>query len=105
LDCFQPTRIRLVTLGGVTCDEYLAALVESQVDSEATSTYRLKCFSCLSCHSAVAEAIRQTEATLSNTVPIVRITTMNKPIDSSIVPKRLIAMLSAGFGALGATEN
>ena len=28
--------------------------------------------------------------------------TMNEQIDSSIVPRRLIAMLSAGFGALGA---
>jgi ABC-type antimicrobial peptide transport system permease subunit len=28
--------------------------------------------------------------------------TMNEQIDSSIVPQRLIAMLSAGFGALGA---
>ena len=35
-------------------------------------------------------------------VPIVRITTMNEQVDSSIVPERLIAMLSAGFGALGA---
>ena len=36
------------------------------------------------------------------TVPIVRIMTMNEQIDSSIVPQRLIATLSAGFGALGA---
>ena len=36
------------------------------------------------------------------TVPIVRIMTMNEQIDSSIVPERLIATLSAGFGALGA---
>jgi ABC-type antimicrobial peptide transport system permease subunit len=35
-------------------------------------------------------------------VPIVRIMTMNEQIDSSIVPQRLIAMLSGGFGALGA---
>ena len=52
--------------------------------------------------SGVAGAVRQTEAAVLKTVPIVRIMTMNEQIDSSIVPQRLIAMLSAGFGALGA---
>ncbi|HEV2488359.1 MAG TPA: ABC transporter permease [Candidatus Acidoferrales bacterium] len=51
---------------------------------------------------AVAGAVRQTESAVLNTIPIVRVTTMNAQIDSSIVPQRLIAMLSAGFGALGA---
>jgi predicted permease len=50
----------------------------------------------------VATAVRQTEAAVLKGVPIVRVTTMNDQIDSSIVPQRLIAMLSAGFGALGA---
>jgi predicted permease len=50
----------------------------------------------------VASAVRQTEAAVLSTVPIVRIMTMSEQIDSSIVPQRLIAMLSAGFGALGA---
>ncbi len=50
----------------------------------------------------VASAVRQTEAAVLQTVPIVRIMTMNEQIDSSIVPQRLIAMLSAGFGSLGA---
>jgi putative ABC transport system permease protein len=50
----------------------------------------------------VASAVRQTEGAVLKTVPIVRIMTMNEQIDSSIVPQRLIAMLSAGFGALGA---
>jgi putative ABC transport system permease protein len=50
----------------------------------------------------VSGAVRQTEATLLPTVPIVRTLTMNEQIDSSIVPERLIAILSAGFGALGA---
>ena len=50
----------------------------------------------------VASAVRQTEAAVLTTVPIVRSMTMNEQIDSSIVPERLIAMLSAGFGALGA---
>jgi len=50
----------------------------------------------------VASAVRQTEAAVLKTVPIVRIMTMNEQIDSSIVPQRLIAMLSAGFGAIGA---
>jgi len=52
--------------------------------------------------SGVASAVRQTEAAVLKTVPIARIMTMNEQIDSSIVPQRLIAMLSAGFGALGA---
>jgi len=50
----------------------------------------------------VASAVRQTEAAVLKTVPIVRIMTMNEQIDSTIVPQRLIATLSAGFGALGA---
>ena len=52
--------------------------------------------------AGVAGAVRQDEAAVLKTVPIVRIITMNEQIDSSIVPERLIAMLSAGFGALGA---
>src|SRR5580704_7309386 len=50
----------------------------------------------------VAGAVRQIEADALKDVPIVRIMTMSEQIDSSIVPQRLIAMLSAGFGALGA---
>jgi putative ABC transport system permease protein len=50
----------------------------------------------------VASAIRQADADELKTVPIVRITTMKEQIDSTIVPQRLIAMLSAGFGALSA---
>ena len=51
---------------------------------------------------AVVRVVRQTEAAVFTGVPIVRIRTMNEQIDSTIVPERLIAMLSAGFGALGA---
>jgi len=50
----------------------------------------------------VAGAVRQTEAAVLKTVPIVRIMGMNEQVDSSIVPQRLFATLSAGFGALGA---
>jgi putative ABC transport system permease protein len=50
----------------------------------------------------VAGAVRQTEATVLKTVPIVRMMGMNDQIDSTIVPQRLFATLSAGFGALGA---
>jgi predicted permease len=50
----------------------------------------------------IASAVRETEAAVLKAVPIVRIMTMNEQIDSSIVQERLIAMLSAGFGALGA---
>jgi predicted permease len=52
--------------------------------------------------AGVGSAVRQTEVAVLKTVPIVRIMTMNEQIDSSMVPQRLIAMLSAGFGALGA---
>ena len=52
--------------------------------------------------AGVASAVRQTEAAVMKGVPIARITTMNDQIDSSIVPQRLIVILSAGFGALGA---
>lgn len=51
---------------------------------------------------AVAGAVREIEASVLKTVPIVRITTMNEQIDASIVPERLIAALSGCFGALGA---
>ena len=50
----------------------------------------------------IASQVRQTEDAVLKTVPIIRIITMNEQIDSSIVPQRLIAMLSAGFGGLGA---
>ena len=50
----------------------------------------------------VTNVIRETAGAVLKAVPIVRIVTMNQQIDSSIVPLRLIAMLSAGFGALGA---
>jgi predicted permease len=50
----------------------------------------------------VASAVRQTEAAVLKAVPIVRIMGMNEQIDSTIVPQRLLATLSAGFGALGA---
>lgn len=50
----------------------------------------------------VAGMVRQTEAAVLKTVPIVRMVTMNDQIDSSIVPERLIAALSTGFGALAA---
>src|SRR5258708_5116580 len=50
----------------------------------------------------VAGAVRQTEATVLKNVPIVRMMEMSEQIDSSIVPQRLFATLSAGLGALGA---
>ena len=52
--------------------------------------------------AGIAATIRQTEADVFKNVPIVRMMTMNEQIDSTIVPQRLIATLSAGFGALGA---
>jgi putative ABC transport system permease protein len=52
--------------------------------------------------SGVGSVVRLTEAAVLKTVPIVRIIGMNEQIDSTIVPQRLFATLSAGFGALGA---
>jgi len=51
---------------------------------------------------AVASEVRETEAAVLRTVPIAHIVTMNEQIDASIVPERLVATLSAWFGALGA---
>ena len=51
---------------------------------------------------AVTGAVRETESALLKTVPIVSMMTMNEQIDASIVPERLLATLSAWFGALGA---
>jgi len=51
--------------------------------------------------SGLASAVRQTEAAVLKSVPIVRMMGMNEQIDSTIVPQRLFATLSAGFGALG----
>src|ERR1700722_14294739 len=50
----------------------------------------------------VAGAVRQTEATVLKSVPIVRMTGMNEQIDSSIPVIRTMGTLSAGFGTLGA---
>jgi len=52
--------------------------------------------------SGVVSAVRQAEADVLKTVPIVRMMGMNEQIDSTIVPQRLIATLSSGFGVLGA---
>jgi len=51
---------------------------------------------------AVAGAVREAESSVLKTVPITRITTMSEQIDASIVPERLLATLSAWFGAIGA---
>jgi predicted permease len=50
----------------------------------------------------VAGAVRDATSAVLKTVPIARIVTMNEQIDASIVPERLVAMLSGWFGALGA---
>ena len=51
---------------------------------------------------AVAGMVRETESAVLKTVPIAHIMTMNEQIDASIVPERLVAILSGWFGALGA---
>lgn len=51
---------------------------------------------------AVAGAVRRTVRELLKTVPVVKVTTMSDQVDATIVPERLMATLSAWFGALGA---
>ena len=51
---------------------------------------------------AVAGVVRETESAVLKAAPIVQIMTMNEQIDASLVPERLVAMLSGWFGALGA---
>jgi predicted permease len=51
---------------------------------------------------AVAGDVRRVVRESLKTVPVARIVTMNEQLDASIVPERLMAMLSALFGALGA---
>ncbi len=46
--------------------------------------------------------VRRAVRDVLKTVPVSRITTLGGQIDASIVPERLIAMLSAALGALGA---
>ncbi len=50
----------------------------------------------------VTGPVRATAAAVLKNVPIARMTEMNDQIDSTIVPQRLFATLSTGFGALGA---
>ncbi|HEY2822345.1 MAG TPA: ABC transporter permease [Candidatus Acidoferrum sp.] len=51
--------------------------------------------------ASVDAVVRQTESDVFKNVPIVRMMEMNQQIDSTIVPQRLFAALSASFGALG----
>jgi predicted permease len=51
--------------------------------------------------TAVAPEVRSVVRDLLKTVPIVKVTTLSEQVDASIVPERLIATLSAWFGALG----
>jgi putative ABC transport system permease protein len=50
---------------------------------------------------AVVPAARRTVRELLNTTPLVRVTTLSDQVDATIVPERLVATLSAVFGALG----
>jgi putative ABC transport system permease protein len=51
--------------------------------------------------TAVIPAVRGTVRELLKTVPVLRVTTLADQVDASIVPERLIALLSGLFGALG----
>lgn len=50
---------------------------------------------------AVAPAARRTVRELLKDVPVVRVTTLVDQVNATIIPERLIAMLSGFFGALG----
>jgi putative ABC transport system permease protein len=50
----------------------------------------------------VMSPVRATQAEVLKNVPIARMIEMNDQIDSTIVPQRMFATLSTGFGALGA---
>ena len=50
---------------------------------------------------AVAPAVRRVVGESLKTVPVARITTLQEQVDATIVPERLVAMLSGVFGALG----
>jgi ABC-type antimicrobial peptide transport system permease subunit len=51
--------------------------------------------------AAVTGEVRRTVRDVLKTVPVAGVTTLSDQIDASIVPERLIATLSACFGALG----
>jgi ABC-type antimicrobial peptide transport system permease subunit len=51
---------------------------------------------------AVAGDVRRAVRDLLPTVTIAKVTTMTDQVDASMIPERLIAMLSGFFGALGA---
>ena len=52
--------------------------------------------------AAIDVDVRQIESDVLKNVPIVHMIEMTDQIDSTIVPQRLFATLSTGFGALGA---
>src|ERR1700729_4359630 len=51
---------------------------------------------------SISRTVRRTVREMLPAVPVVRVTTMAEQVDASIVPERLIAMLSGLFGAMGA---
>ena len=51
---------------------------------------------------AVAGDVRRAVRDVLPTVTVARVTTMTEQVDASMIPERLIAMLSGFFGALGA---
>ena len=52
--------------------------------------------------AAIDLTVRQIEGDVLKNVPIANMTEMNDQLDSTIVPQRLFASLSAAFGVLGA---
>ena len=52
--------------------------------------------------AGIGTEVREAEVALLKSVPITQMIAMNDQLDSTIVPQRLFASLSAAFGALGA---
>jgi len=74
---------------------YLSAYQEGRIVSQVTLRTDID-------PEAMISAVRQTVASVMKTVPIGRVQMMTDQIDASIVPERLVAILSTWFGALGA---
>jgi putative ABC transport system permease protein len=74
---------------------YLNAFQESWVPSQFALRSNID-------PAALAPEVQRTVEDSLKTIPTVRTTTLDEQVDASIVPERLIAMLSGWFGALGA---
>jgi ABC-type antimicrobial peptide transport system permease subunit len=75
---------------------YLAAFQNGRVVSQTDFVVRTNVD-----QAAAAVDVRRTVRDVLKTVPVVKVTTLVDQVDASIVPERVIALLSGLFGALG----